>query len=165
MELREAAQNMRNWLEIHGLPYVNLIFYGLPKPLGFAYRSTIALSIPLVKLNPWGTFADVALHEMAHIIEDGHGHDEQWAWRAQWLGSFQERTYTPEFDRMWHAWEANKELQRAGDRFLERVCDVLDRRAQIWIPGHIDYTSFSKPPNINDEDQYTWRKNYLETEN
>lgn len=163
MELREAARAMRNWLALHGLPYANLIFYGLPKPLGFAYRSTIGLSIPMVTLNPWNTFQDVAAHEMGHLWEPEHGHDHQWAWRAQQFGCFQERSYSPEFDRMWFAYEANKELQRAGERFLGCVCDVIERRTQVWIPGHIDYTSFSKPPTIND--QYFYRRNYFEREN
>ncbi len=152
MELREAATYIRNWMELYCCGDCDLIFYGLPRPLGFVHRSTLALSLPLVMLNPLNTVHDVVSHECAHLWEPGHGHDQRWAQRAQQFGSFQERVYDPQFDRMWNTYSSNSELRRAGERFLERVCDVIDWRmeADAIIPGHVDFTTFAKPPIIND---------------
>jgi hypothetical protein len=149
MKLEDAAFWMRNWFVIQGIPHANLIFYNLPKPLGFAYRQTVALSIPMVEMNPWETFSDVGLHEIAHIFEpdDDHHGEAFWA-RARWLDSGHGRIYTPEFDRLWDAWESDERYQRAGKRYIHAIVAELDRRAEIWIPGHIDFTSFSNPPSI-----------------
>jgi hypothetical protein len=149
MEIKEVAHWARNALENHGLGYCNVIFFNLVKPLGFAYRNVLALSLPFVKLNDWNTVTDVIAHEVGHLKEpDDHEHGGAWQWAAKQADSFQERTYSDEWEKLWIAYEADKELQAASKRYLADMVDTLD--ALIDASGvferRVNYDTFAKGP-------------------
>ena len=54
---------------------------------------TITLSTKLVELNDESKVRDTILHEIAHALTKGHGHDEVWRMTAKKLGCNGERTY------------------------------------------------------------------------
>jgi predicted SprT family Zn-dependent metalloprotease len=59
-------------------------------------RGTISLSRNLTLINDEAKVTDVILHEIAHALTPGHGHD--WVWRAKCveIGAKPERCYSEE---------------------------------------------------------------------
>lgn len=54
-------------------------------------RKIISLSRPLVELNDQPTVQNVILHEIAHALTPGHGHDGYWRYIARSIGCDGER--------------------------------------------------------------------------
>jgi len=60
MKIKEAVNYIKNRCELAGVPYANIVFYGgIPNPLAFQCRNSIALSIPMVEMNDPGCVASL----------------------------------------------------------------------------------------------------------
>lgn len=59
-------------------------------------RKIIGLSIHLVSVNDEERVTDTILHEIAHALTPGHGHDSVWKRKCVEIGCKPERCYTKE---------------------------------------------------------------------
>jgi hypothetical protein len=154
VELEDAVQTARNFCELHGLGYFNICFYKLPIPRGFQYRNWIALSADFVRLNSWDEVYRTIAHEGSHAwtYQEGRdAHDSDWQWKAEEFGArtTEDRLFSPEYERMISAYKLDSPLYEAGERFLARIVEVLDRRVEnLQLNKFVDLTSFMDPPTI-----------------
>lgn len=98
MDISEAASLARTLMNQHGLGHVPFRFNRAKSALGITHflrdRVTgeitvkdIALSEHFVKLLPEDEIRDVILHEIAHALTPGHGHDPLWKRKAREIGA------------------------------------------------------------------------------
>lgn len=104
MELRRAERLAREQMVKHGLSPIIWDFqwdnskkrFGVCKyyrRCSIVTRGIIGLSKELVSLNDEATVMDVILHEIAHGLTPGHGHDWVWKNKCIEIGAKPERCY------------------------------------------------------------------------
>ena len=107
MDILKAVQLAKELMEIHG---VNQLGYSFRynKRRNFAgicsYRNkTIELSLPLTRLSNEEDVIDTILHEIAHALTEGHGHDHVWRRKAIEIGCNGKRCFGKEKESMYEA--------------------------------------------------------------
>ncbi|HTW93745.1 MAG TPA: SprT-like domain-containing protein [Tepidisphaeraceae bacterium] len=59
------------------------------------HRKTISLSLALTRLNPESQVRDTLLHEIAHALTPGHGHNRHWKKKCVEIGATPLRCFQP----------------------------------------------------------------------
>jgi len=59
-------------------------------------RKIISLSLPLTRLNPETQVRDTLLHEIAHALTPGQGHNRHWKKKCVEVGAQPSRCFMPE---------------------------------------------------------------------
>lgn len=98
MDTATAAYMARGLMRDYGLGDWTFRFDRAKKRFGMCnYRTrTITLSEPLVKLNSVERVRNTLLHEIAHALTPGHGHDYVWRMKARTIGCDGRRCYEAE---------------------------------------------------------------------
>ncbi len=101
MELVKARELCISLMNVHGLGYWRFEFDNSVKRFGVCKYSRsghgfgiIGLSAKLVLLNDEAKVRDVILHEIAHGLTRGHGHDSVWMAKCLEIGAKPERCYS-----------------------------------------------------------------------
>ena len=105
MELAKADKLARELMTLHGLvaPIWSFKFdhakrrFGVCKAnrlAGEVYKGEISLSRHLVLANDEAKVRDTILHEIAHGLTAGHGHDNVWKRKCIEIGAKPERCYS-----------------------------------------------------------------------
>ena len=105
MELAKAQKLADELMTLHGLHYPKWSFkfdhakrrFGVCKYNrlgGQIFRGEISLSKHLVLLNDEEKVKDTILHEIAHALTPGHGHDVVWKRKCIEIGAKPERCYS-----------------------------------------------------------------------
>ncbi|MBZ5500496.1 MAG: hypothetical protein LAP85_29230 [Acidobacteriia bacterium] len=161
MELKDAGNLGRTFLANHGLLDCNLVFFNLPQPQGFACRNTIGLSMDYVLMNDWNAIADTLLHEIGHVLApDDHEHGFAWQAECKRIDALHEKTLDRGFIHLSDLFQKDFALNAAGDRYLNKIRDVVNQRASWGVKGDVDFTTFAHPPAVSDKflyyDDYTY---------
>lgn len=100
MNVTEAHRLLREQLDNHGLYHVEAKMNGrLTRAFGrYRYNTlynnrSVELSIPLVKINDEERVMKTILHEIAHALTEGHGHDRVWQAKLLEIGGDGKRCY------------------------------------------------------------------------
>jgi predicted SprT family Zn-dependent metalloprotease len=106
------VDNVRGLMNEHGLGDWHFAFDQAKRRFGMcSYRNkTIYLSEPLCLANDWEQIKDTALHEIAHALCPGHGHDYTWKRMAASIGADPTARYSDE------------DVQSVGDHTYEGRC-------------------------------------------
>ena len=100
MNVTEAQRLLREQLDKHELYHVEAKMNGrLTRAFGrYRYNTlydkrVVELSIPLVKINDEERVMKTILHEIAHALTEGHGHDRVWQAKLLEIGGDGKRCY------------------------------------------------------------------------
>jgi len=98
MDLKQAHYLALELMSKHGITQTgwNFKFDNTNRRFGVCkyYSKIIGLSKKLTLINDEARVKDVILHEIAHALTPGHGHDHIWRKKAIEIGSTGERCYT-----------------------------------------------------------------------
>lgn len=101
MNTTEAHKLLREQLDKHGLYHVEARMNGrLTRAFGrykwntMLERRWVELSTQLVKINDRDRVLRTILHEVAHALTEGHGHDEVWRKKLLEIGGDGKRCYS-----------------------------------------------------------------------
>lgn len=100
MNTTEAQRLLREQLDKHELYHVEARMNGrLTRAFGrYKYNTlygnrSVELSTPLVKINDRDRVLKTILHEIAHALTEGHGHDRVWQAKLLEIGGDGKRCY------------------------------------------------------------------------
>ena len=95
MDVYESAKLARRLMDDHGLSEWDLKYGNARNVFGSCsvHTKTIRLSRVLVALNTEAEVLDAILHEVAHALTPGHGHDGVWKAKAQEIGCNGQRVH------------------------------------------------------------------------
>lgn len=96
MNLNDAKKLANELMLKHGLVYWAFGFNNAKRTFGICNftRKRIELSKPLTELNDVEKVKDTILHEIAHALTPGHGHDSVWKRKALEIGSNGDRCFS-----------------------------------------------------------------------
>ena len=98
MELKNTRELAESLMKLHGLRNWKFEFDSAKRRFGCCSYSdrTISLSRHLVLINSEDCVKETILHEIAHALTPGHGHDKVWKRKAIEIGSNGKRCYSSE---------------------------------------------------------------------
>lgn len=121
MNVTQAQRLLREQLDKHELYHVDAKMNGrLTRAFGrYKYNRlyndrSIELSIPLVEINDEERVMKTILHEIAHALTEGHGHDRVWQAKLLEIGGDGKRCY----DRI----DTNVIETRRSSKLYKLVC-------------------------------------------
>ena len=96
MELTDAKILAENLMQKHGLSNYSFDFIQSLHKFGVCNnaKKIIYLSIPLVKINSTERVTQTILHEIAHALTPGNGHNKKWLSMARSIGFILQARYT-----------------------------------------------------------------------
>lgn len=130
MNITEAHRMLREELDKHELYHVTTKMNGRLTSVFGRYRysrlghKSIELSTKLVQINDVERVRLTILHEVAHALTEGHGHDAVWKAKLLEIGGDGKRCYTSEDTNTIERTRSSKiyklECQRCGQSFGRR---------------------------------------------
>ena len=149
MQIDDCSLMAKNLFTNAGLPYFNLCYFNMPKPLGFCYRNWIGLSTDFVLMNDAAEIEITLRHEIAHGWA-GPGHEKDWRLEARFWGVDPDgkRHLDWGFKKLDAAFRSIPGMVAAGEHYFVKMMDEISRRADAGIKGTLDTRSFSRPPLI-----------------
>lgn len=101
MNISDARRLAREEMNKHGLEHIPLVFNSrLTRAFGRYRWNTVSghrcieLSTKLVEINEWERVRKTVLHEIAHALTEGHGHDMVWRNKLLDIGGDGKRCYS-----------------------------------------------------------------------
>lgn len=104
MSLQEIERKAKSLMTIHGVGHVKFEFDGGKSRLGACHHmrvggvvipTKITLSRHYASILPMQEIEEVILHEIAHALTPGHGHNHVWRAAARRIGAKGDRCATP----------------------------------------------------------------------
>ncbi|HYK92123.1 MAG TPA: SprT-like domain-containing protein [Acidobacteriota bacterium] len=155
MELTEAMELGRRFLNERGLAFFNLFAFDLPSPAGFRYRNNIGLNQIFVRTQDAGAVADVILHEAAHgytddgeTPEENREHGLEFQACAERFGGHVDPTFIVEgpLGELVALYNREPVLRNAGGRCMVRICQELAQWSDSGVKGRDDAETFLQSP-------------------